>query len=553
MGSNTHQNIVPKFLILPVSALSISGILKSGPPLIPVDALHRYGVLDSPKRVDSERVLWGFHIQSLPNQLESSDLLGQNSVERVSEILRTQSGLLMDLCKWQGAGFSLRYIFRPESRRVEVVLLSGVTGKPGTGVSFANRMASDVFVHLQNQKLEYEYISTYEDLEQFLNPIPDPYIVEIWQKEIWAELTFERSFGLETEPAVVICPFRRPKSSTWLAFFNKLVQQEHPVVLNIHVEPTTLYQREAQVLAENARVARSAATYTLKRNTYHQQVTDPVAEAVARLYDNTWQRLVNGSPVLMTVQVASKDPVTAFSVAQSFAVQITEDCSFDSVVRNENELAAGYDIVAPDDESDLQAAQQTLKTIDLHPWISSGIDLRGRLIYLTDARTASAAFRFPVAQRGGVPGLRTHIVRPNYYVISDEKGNDTEKLLVGTLSRQVGNAEIRKSNLIKHMLVAGTTGSGKTNTCMSLLIQLWEQKLPFLVIEPATVQYRSLIQSPIGKDLRIFTLGDESTSPFRLNPLEILPGVTVETHISQIQVCLESAVPSFGALPSLIG
>jgi hypothetical protein len=100
--------------------------------------------------------------------------------------------------------------------------------------------------------------------------------------------------------------------------------------------------------------------------------------------------------------------------------------------------------------------------------------------------------------------------------------------------------------------VAGTTGSGKTTTCMHLLSQLWEQGIPFLVIEPAKSEYRALLDSPLGKELQIFTLGDESISPFRLNPLEILPGVRVETHISSLQACFEAALPTFGILPSLI-
>jgi hypothetical protein len=47
-------------------------------------------------------------------------------------------------------------------------------------------------------------------------------------------------------------------------------------------------------------------------------------------------------------------------------------------------------------------------------------------------------------------------------------------------------------------------------------------------------------------------LGDESVSPFRLNPLEILPGMRVEAHISALRACFEAALPTFGILPSLI-
>jgi hypothetical protein len=56
----------------------------------------------------------------------------------------------------------------------------------------------------------------------------------------------------------------------------------------------------------------------------------------------------------------------------------------------------------------------------------------------------------------------------------------------------------------------------------------------------------------LGDDLLIFTLGDESVSPFRLNPLEIQPGVRVETHLSAVASSINAAIPTFGVLPTLI-
>jgi hypothetical protein len=67
-------------------------------------------------------------------------------------------------------------------------------------------------------------------------------------------------------------------------------------------------------------------------------------------------------------------------------------------------------------------------------------------------------------------------------------------------------------------------------------LALWlEFHKPWLVIEPSMKsEYRRLLRSSLADDLRIFTLGDESGVPFRLNPLEVVPGIHVQTQIDSV-------------------
>ena len=281
------------------------------------------------------------------------------------------------------------------------------------------------------------------------------------------------------------------------------------------------------------------------------RIVDPVARVVARLYENYVQRLVN--PYLLVIQVASSDPLSAQNVAQSLASELTELHSFSEAAQNASELPSGYDVVAPRNNNELEMAIHSFKNLEFLPW-GAGLatDGKERLRYLVDAHTAAAAFRFPVAIRGGIPGIRTRQTAPSYDVgpraVNAQKG----ELIVGQFSDRGGIVVVPIANLNRHVLIAGTTGSGKTTTCMHLLGQLWQQGIPFLIIEPAKTEYRALIDAPIGKDIQVFTLGNESISPYRLNPLEILPGVQVETHISYLRACFEAALPTFGILPSLI-
>ena len=110
------------------------------------------------------------------------------------------------------------------------------------------------------------------------------------------------------------------------------------------------------------------------------------------------------------------------------------------------------------------------------------------------------------------------------------------------------------TDLARHALVVGASGSGKTNTCQHLLLQLWnEYRIPWLVIEPSMKsEYRRLLRSNLADDLRIFTLGDESGVPFRLNPLEVVPGIHVQTQIDGLLSLFGAAFGWVSPMPEVL-
>jgi hypothetical protein len=298
-------------------------------------------------------------------------------------------------------------------------------------------------------------------------------------------------------------------------------------------------------------LAETLSDWTFEGLAYRGRLADPVAQVVARIYTDYLQRLT--APFLLTVQVGSSDPMIARNVAQALAAELTETRTFADAAQGSASLPSGFDLVMPESHADLQLAWRTLTALDLYSWgCSEASEGKERLRYLADAHTASAAFRFPVPIRGGIPGVRTRQPAPGYHLGPQVDRAAAGELLIGTFTGRRDVATMPLTHLNRHALVAGTTGSGKTTTCMHLLSQLWEQRIPFLVFEPAKTEYRCLLESQLGKDTQVFTLGDEGVSPFRLNPLEILSGVRVEAHISYLRACFEAALPTFGILPSLI-
>jgi hypothetical protein len=125
---------------------------------------------------------------------------------------------------------------------------------------------------------------------------------------------------------------------------------------------------------------------------------------------------------------------------------------------------------------------------------------------------------------------------------------------------------IPQDDLAKHGLIAGMTGSGKTTTIFGTLDKLWNSNhVPFLVIEPAKAEYRRL-RGILGKDgrgngpmpdLRIYTLGDETVAPLRLNPFEFEIADTahrihVQTHIDYLKSVFNAAFILYAPMPYVL-
>jgi DNA helicase HerA-like ATPase len=125
---------------------------------------------------------------------------------------------------------------------------------------------------------------------------------------------------------------------------------------------------------------------------------------------------------------------------------------------------------------------------------------------------------------------------------------------------------IKIDDLTRHGVVFGVTGSGKTTSLLGLLNQAWQADpaIPFLVIEPAKTEYRALrgrVQNGISAgpipDLRVYTLGNNSIAPFRLNPFEFETGddpisALLLAHIDFLKAVFNAAFILYAPMPYVL-
>lgn len=154
-------------------------------------------------------------------------------------------------------------------------------------------------------------------------------------------------------------------------------------------------------------------------------------------------------------------------------------------------------------------------------------------------------FRFPCLYDGESINMRKETVAP---LIPDENS-----LYLG-LDENGYKINFPIKHLPKHAFVSGVPGSGKTNTMHHLVHSLrkGENKIPFLVFEPAKKEYRALCNLEEMKDVHLFSPSSNTNFPLHINPFEFAKGLSVAEHIRTLCSVFEGAFPLDNPMPFLL-
>ncbi len=497
----------------------------------------------TPPHIESHKIqnqpvsLFGYRLPYLPDFLADHTLLGEKPSERIGEFLERWAQFVGWLWKWKDSAFALRFASDPLKGEIRVTMIGRVYGN----AQYANEVAEDFERLLTAFTLPHEAL-TQSELQNELRPFTNPAIVEVRQHE--DNMTFPL---MGNSQGYVVHAFNAPNGSMTLPF-ETMLRQKSPAVVSVYLEPTMLSDIERNALEKAAAKAETfkqqeVGGYFLAVGTPPIRVSDPQMAIAARLYTNTLKRLAE--PFIILTQVASPDPVTATTIARAFARSYTHE----QMHKEDDPLPSSADALPAENANARHGIESLIYWTQPSKISSEGME---RLRYLADSRGAAVAWRLPINVRGGIPGITVRQPAPDFEPGPRPPQLASDEVLVGML-RRGGMATASLKDFTRHTLITGFTGSGKTNTVLHLLNTLWnEHHIPFLVIESAKKEYRSLMRVKGFADLLIFSLGDETTSPFRFNPFELMPGVRVEAHLGRLQACFDAALPQFGILPSII-
>ncbi len=525
-------------------------------------------------------------IESIPDLASYPEFEHVDLLDQLRRVLDTQRLLLISLAQQQlqpdcARALDLRYIFQPEraGRRLTIALL----GK-GVALTAEKAEAEAHLLWLDSVALFPRHL-----YRSGLVPVRDPQILEqircpikAGQRIVAIQKRVEQTHLLRLSGTHPVAYPLRWGLSPMRELCKTMLQAKQPCVLSSALAPATLERTERQALntiagrlrrvGEGRERSRRMGMSSILSNASNQAqlsnqggqerelfLPDPQAQLNGEIYEQSLRQLDHA--LLWRCYIVSQGEMPR-SVSGAFVAEIV-GASHATAASSES----APPIYLPKEEQligdERRRALSNLDWLEFAPhaqgWagqdageLTTAYSQLVRLPTLLDVQEASCVFKLPclpTRDEIGVPlhsGAFVSLAPPtvNGPALSLGKGDDQTVWTVAL------------DDLTRHTLVAGTTGSGKTTTCLNILESLLRATppIPFLVIEPVNAEhndYRALLTLPGTPRINLFTLGDEQVSPFRLNPFAIAQGITAGEHIAALMTCFKAALPMWEPLPRI--
>ncbi len=279
--------------------------------------------------------------------------------------------------------------------------------------------------------------------------------------------------------------------------------------------------------------------------------TDPLADDILR-DQRRFHETLRLPHLLFQIGILARTPGVAQLTGNVLANSVFENGNYRLITFSKGDDSFGK-ILSGIETSHIFAPipQTAIQSLD-HSSPFLGLERLGHVATVDELK---GAFRLPVASITSPHCIRMNTDPP------EETGH--ERILLGRSqhgSRSLRGLELL--NLCKHLFFSGQSGFTKTNSSINVVIQLNKYGIPFMIIEPVKTEYRLLktLKNQRDKDARslaealeVYTPGDETISPFRINPLEVPRGISLDEHIDNLLGLFYACMPVSGPLPALLG
>lgn len=140
-----------------------------------------------------------------------------------------------------------------------------------------------------------------------------------------------------------------------------------------------------------------------------------------------------------------------------------------------------------------------------------------------------------------------------YQLLSkDDQINPMDRLTLGRVFDlgQITNKQVELNNktLNMHTFITGSTGSGKSNAVYQMLVELHQDNIPFLVIEPAKGEYKDVFGN--WEDVNVYSTNPNVAELININPFKFPESIHVLEHVDGLVEIFGVCWPMYDAMPA---
>lgn len=265
------------------------------------------------------------------------------------------------------------------------------------------------------------------------------------------------------------------------------------------------------------------------------------------------------------------DDIQAYGAWQSGAYFIADNTDtarmaatiYQGILKGGESSVGNSSIILWDDPEKKDRILENLCQLTIPALRFEGDDVNFYPASILSGKEMALMMNFPRHSVGGLTVIDGVSYGREKYVLGFKNSSDRKiEVKLGDVmhlhEKKTTRIDLNADDFVRHVLVSGTTGTGKTTAIKYMLRQLHKNSVPFLVIEPAKNEYKSLIHMP---NVHFYQAGRDGHDCLRLNPF-IFPyqedkinqerRITVIEHIDRLCSLFNAAFPMYAAMPQVL-
>ena len=311
----------------------------------------------------------------------------------------------------------------------------------------------------------------------------------------------------------------------------------------------------------------SSGNNVSKNESKSEQSSDAISEAEGKTHGKTIQ-LSNENKTVKNLlghidkQIERLRKCESYGAFNCAAYVISSDPETNGIV------SSGYNALMRGDNSSLQASyintwnanEEKGKSVKeyltklSHPLFTETINEE---VFLSPASVSNSyevavSIGFPKKSIAGLPVFEMAAFGRNV-LETNVCGKAMEQIKLGNIFH-MGREEnisvnLNLKSLAMHTFITGSTGSGKSNTVYQILRELKEQRIHYLVIEPAKGEYKHVFGND---DTEVYGTNPYISPLLKLNPFRFPEGIHVLEHIDRLIEIFNVCWPMYAAMPAVL-